>query len=708
MSLFIKKTKNIVKTFLGTFVLFFLLSTGVSVAQTNLNTTVYTYQDISPGVTGQLTVVTETINENEGAVRISGSLKYDFPPQPNTFNIIIKNLSTKSAFANFSVTAETTTPQTIDLSVVVPLDKNTKTKTSQTSDQFQILSSVDKGVDFFFANSKTLLTFKPFTQPTQQNNQNQTDPIIVTSNPSTGSIVVLNAGTPDTKTNKIMVKLGALTYIPPTYKQPVYIGLDRSESGKDIDFNISAFKNTSGTTLPNGMLYGISEHSMEFENGKFYRIDVWASNNSVFKKGQGDFLGTFTIDSSYLFSKKAPNIAPGLANIDQSKIDNLWDSLTGTFNPGEIEFVRIGSGGSFGPTTSDDAYIFLTRIPGLENSTKLGSDGNLYPAFDPTKDGSFSRYISIFINMIYGFIALIAVFNIMYYGLNLMIGSATPFKRKNDKSRIWDSFIALALALGSYLILNTINPNLTNWNISPNKISLEGEGITFLSEGQVARLSAKNTATDKKFVTTTYYSKIKNLANDSEYKMPHCLVQVNIMRESGGISSLIGHDENAPSSSVRSRRNFLSSGRFFKGGSFNSAEKKATDRDLLNDDNGSGPYTASNPSASDLGLDWRFSHGIGLLQVTFFPKDSRYGDYISGIYMPIMKRTVKPKDMLDPDTAILAGMDMMKRNYDSCGQDPLRAFKKYASGSCDSNNSWAVQEAGIRKSLFDQCVAQDK
>ncbi len=689
----------------------------------NPNQQFINFKDGSPGVVGELNITTESMSEDSGNILITGNLKYDFPPQPKSITITVTNVDGKGTFKGFTASGTSSTPDNISMLLTnIPLDKSTKSKTLATKDKFLITSKVDKGVDFFFAGNSTYLGFNAFSA-LPQNTVTPPDPLLVqtplTSGKSvTQSIIVtdsklISAGTAKTKASAA-VDFAALTLLPSNHYTPIYVGLARFDGEKVLDYTVGEWKEIQDPDAPrnDGMVLGASKHTFTVEKGTSYLVKAWGDTKSTTKPDEGEYLGTFNINADYLFGKKVSNTAPGLRPVDQSKIDDIWGSITGTFSPSQIEFFKVG--GTEGLVAgSDKAYIFLANIPGLANTTKLGVDKKtLYPAFDPTIPGSFSKYISTFINMIYGFIALVAVINIIHYGLKLMANAAVPSIKKESTEMISNSFIALGIALGSYLLLNTINPNLTNWGIGLNRVEVSGESLVFIqtSEGNQARLSEQDAAEEKaapgstkKFKRTTYYDSIKTWVAASKTNIPHCLIQVSILRESRGIPGLIGHDENVRSSGIKSRRDFFADGKTFLGKPVtgNYADK------VYNDDNtGKEP---PNKNAADLGLDWRYSHSVGLFGITFFPKGSKYGDYSKGIYMPIAKKTVFPKDILyNQQTDVDAYTEMMKKVYDTCNQNVLGTYKYLSSGSCTGSNAFTNVEAPLRADLYNQCVAQDK
>lgn len=568
-------------------------------------------------------------------------------------------------------------------------------------------------MDFFFTGNSTYLGFNSFQEPaktTTTTTTSSTSKPILTIEPGapyTQSIVVTGSTLVSPKTTKkaatANVDFAVITLLPNNHTTPTYITFEKFVDTNTSETTTSEWAETVDAINPRPDLYvlGASKHQLLVEQGKVYTIKTWASASPTTKLGEGKYLGTFLINTDYLFGKKISNTAPGLAPINQQALDNVWASITGTFNPGDIEFFKIG--GTDGLVAgSKDAYIFLANIPGLANTTVTGTDGKPYPAFDPTIEGSFSKYITTFINIVYGLIALLTVLNIIYYGFQLMARSTVPFMKKENKDRITNSFIALLIALGSYLLLNTINPKLTNWGVGLVTVSVPGEGFGFISDGSAARLSEKYNPDDLKFSRTSYYDKLVTIGKQKG--IPHCLMQVAIQRESRGKPYLIGHDEDVRSSAIKSRRDFIDQGKTQKGVAIVGSIK---DLSAKNDDKGLGGVPP-NMSAQDLGLDWRFSHSIGMFGITFFPKGSKYGDYSKGLEVPSLGKSVFPRDIYNPDTDIVIQAELMKAVYNKCGQDPLKTYRYWSSGNCNGSNTFTNKEAPLRKDLYDQCIAQDR
>lgn len=129
--------------------------------------------------------------------------------------------------------------------------------------------------------------------------------------------------------------------------------------------------------------------------------------------------------------------------------------------------------GSSDPTNFDtkvtnNSYQFLTTLPGLSALCEIKNNNGDCIKY---KEGGFDAYIKIIINLIYGLIALIAVFQIVYYGITYML-TATPFMKTTSKERVQNAVMGIVIALGSFLILSTINPALVSVNVNGPKINI--------------------------------------------------------------------------------------------------------------------------------------------------------------------------------------------------------------------------------------------
>lgn len=111
--------------------------------------------------------------------------------------------------------------------------------------------------------------------------------------------------------------------------------------------------------------------------------------------------------------------------------------------------------------TKSSQYCLLEPLP-IKDSA--GQDFTMY---DPATNNAAS-YINIIIKVFISIIGVLGVIMIILGGVQYMSTDAIS-KKEGGKEMITNSIFGLLLALASWLILNTINPNLTNINIDPPK-----------------------------------------------------------------------------------------------------------------------------------------------------------------------------------------------------------------------------------------------
>lgn len=105
---------------------------------------------------------------------------------------------------------------------------------------------------------------------------------------------------------------------------------------------------------------------------------------------------------------------------------------------------------------------------------------------DPTKNPcAFGQYMNILIKLVIGFAAVLAVIMIIAGGLEYMTSELISSK-ESGKNRITNALLGLVIALGSWALLNTLNPELLKMCLKLPEaiimIDLGGEGTTPLNE----------------------------------------------------------------------------------------------------------------------------------------------------------------------------------------------------------------------------------
>ncbi|MCF7833796.1 MAG: transglycosylase SLT domain-containing protein [Candidatus Pacebacteria bacterium] len=331
--------------------------------------------------------------------------------------------------------------------------------------------------------------------------------------------------------------------------------------------------------------------------------------------------------------------------------------------------------------TTDTEYVLLEP---------LGS----FTTFNTEEKCALARYLNIMFKIIIGISATLAVVMLVYGGIEY-IKSASISEKSSGKDIIVNAMLGMVILLGSVLLLKTINPQLLNMCPHMEDVTMV---IKSAETGQQFFLASKK---DPVFKRTKHYDRVKELAKD--YTIPECLLQVAVQRESRGNPEAIGHDEDVPSEGIGARNAFIKSGKKFLGGSFEftgTNEQLIIKKELQNDDH------TRKPGEDLLGVDPRFSHGFGLLQVTFFPNNHKHGPkYRDGITLK-SGRIIKPKDLMEAEIALQAGAKIMKDFYKQCGGDILKTFTAYGSGGCISDNIFILKEAPDRLKLYNQCLKQ--
>ncbi|MCX6754566.1 MAG: D-alanyl-D-alanine carboxypeptidase family protein [Candidatus Nomurabacteria bacterium] len=140
--------------------------------------------------------------------------------------------------------------------------------------------------------------------------------------------------------------------------------------------------------------------------------------------------------------------------------------------PTETQVVTITPGTTSSGTFSEKVYNLLAPIGGMK-----------------TAPDNIGTYFNSIFNIAIGLCAVLAVIMIVIGGVQYM-GNESIFGKTEAKGRIKNSILGLLIALGSYALLNTINPDLLGGGgvkIDPVTAGIEEEEIPILSdEGSLA------------------------------------------------------------------------------------------------------------------------------------------------------------------------------------------------------------------------------
>jgi len=108
------------------------------------------------------------------------------------------------------------------------------------------------------------------------------------------------------------------------------------------------------------------------------------------------------------------------------------------------------------------AALFLTFLfvsPALADSTNYYKPLVQIPGM-PTGDVSLTQYLSTLYNFLISIVGILAMAVIIYGGMRYMISAGNPAAMEDAKETIMSAVYGLALALGSWLVINVVNPDI--------------------------------------------------------------------------------------------------------------------------------------------------------------------------------------------------------------------------------------------------------
>lgn len=264
-------------------------------------------------------------------------------------------------------------------------------------------------------------------------------------------------------------------------------------------------------------------------------------------------------------------------------------------------------------------------------------------------------WIGELIKALYNFgmviVSIVAVVMIIIQGAKIVVSGGES--NVEGYKKIGQVAVGLVIAWGSYAILYTINPALVEFQAL--KVRYVQPIPLAQVIGQIAKMGVDGNLevtpiTDPNVHHDSLPSDNKVTEGDIDtvaqsLKIDSCLLSSIILKESGGNLLATGHDEDFavpgypnPSGSggcvprVLSRGSFLASGIKYSKSTFSPITEpydacKHNAIKISNDDYDSRSASRKNASVfipPNYGIDWRYSHGIGLGQVTIFPYGGKY------------------------------------------------------------------------------------
>ncbi len=323
------------------------------------------------------------------------------------------------------------------------------------------------------------------------------------------------------------------------------------------------------------------------------------------------------------------------------------------------------AGSTAAPAQSKPAPAILpqlnTKIPGLVLNAGDGESSSL-----------LAQYISGVYRYAVSIVAIVSAIMFIYGAFLYLVSGATSQQIQKGKDIMLDAVVGLILVLSATAILRTVNPatiDLSKLNITaiqtielesiPTEILkslqktanqsspqfgastpisqedqkfegdpklLSGSGPANIPDGGVPVPEVPDPNKDSMEILLPYV-----VAQAKAYGVHPCWVIVTISQESKWRLAAIGHDENFNFRGVlvRARLKFLRSGVKASKATFSSGIPADCTKGKVSDTVRQACYDeAAEPIFNDdkitnvppdFGLDWRFSHGIGLGQATLFP-----------------------------------------------------------------------------------------
>jgi hypothetical protein len=183
--------------------------------------------------------------------------------------------------------------------------------------------------------------------------------------------------------------------------------------------------------------------------------------------------GTFQIQPNSTFNHTLSGLTPSTTYYFE-----IVSTIDGTVYVPSSLFVTLASTGSVGVpavtpvnpncTPGQDGYCLLAPIGGLT----------------VIRDVDLGNYFGIMYKILIGLAGALAVIMIFFGGVQYMTTDALG-EKEEARERISNAVIGLIIALGSYAILNTINPKLLDFTFGIDKVSIEYEPDSHSLQPQV-------------------------------------------------------------------------------------------------------------------------------------------------------------------------------------------------------------------------------
>lgn len=129
------------------------------------------------------------------------------------------------------------------------------------------------------------------------------------------------------------------------------------------------------------------------------------------------------------------------------------------------------------PAVLNPTNPIITDQPGEGESYKLLAPLPIFGSVFNASGKSFGDYLSIMFTFFVSFAGVLAVVMLIFGGIQYMSTDSLS-GTESGRSKMYQAVYGLIIVLASYVILNTVNPNLVKFNFSIQGQSIEIEGDT--------------------------------------------------------------------------------------------------------------------------------------------------------------------------------------------------------------------------------------
>lgn len=388
-------------------------------------------------------------------------------------------------------------------------------------------------------------------------------------------------------------------------------------------------------TKPNGVDLIIDTYALYDQNNDQAADAAYAGSDKLHVNKAGQLaLYALIANQGYGLDVPVPEITDANGN-----------PITGTSALGDV-----GSAYDATPLSNEELIKFMQlpypkiRIPGLSftplDTTDIITDANGTKRLSVPFIGEYIAAMYKYLIVIMG---IFGVSRLILAGFLWAMPSADSTPKEQAKKMITSAVAGIVLAVGSYTILYTVNPNLVTFKDLNLPIVNGDNNLHFVDAGVYQSIVPGELLNKDQAVSLAVTKGAEAGISDA------CLINAIVTIESGGRSNAIGHDENSTANKkVSARKLFLTTGVKYSGETFNKIPE--TDFDytvhnktkIFNDDD---EFINTPP---DYGLDWKYGHGFGIAQTTLQPSYHCNGQ--RGITMNGRCFTIP--DLLNPATNI--------------------------------------------------------